>query len=128
MNKKVFGRKLSRSRPAREALFASLVRSMILSGKIVTTKAKAKAVQNELDKAVSHAIKGTLAGRRKVLAFLDNSKKETDILFQKTAKLFGDKKSGFTRIITLPSRKGDNAQMAKIEWTYENLPTKTEGN
>lgn len=128
MNKKVFGKKLSRSRPAREALFSGLTRNMILNGKVVTTKAKAKAVQNEIEKCVSLAIKGTLYGRRKVLSFLDNSKEATDYLFQKTAKLFADKKSGFTRIVNLPNRKGDNAQMAKIEWTYENISTKIKGN
>lgn len=49
MNKKVFGRKLSRSRPAREALFAQLTRALILNGKIVTTKAKAKAIQGDVE-------------------------------------------------------------------------------
>ena len=44
MNKRVFGRQLSRSRPAREALFASLTQSLIINGSIVTTRAKAKAV------------------------------------------------------------------------------------
>lgn len=124
MNKKIFGKKLSRSRPAREALFSALSKSLILNGKIVTTKAKAKAFQNDVEKFVSLAKKGTLEGRRTVLAALDNAKKETDILFQKTAKLFEGKNSGFTRIVNLPRRKGDNAQMARIEWTYENISTK----
>lgn len=119
MIKKVFGKKLSRSRPAREALFSALTKSLILSGKITTTKAKAKAVQRDIEKMVGLAIKGTIDARRKVLSYLDNSKKETDLLFQKTAKLFGDKKSGFTRIINLPRRKGDNAQVVRMEWTYE---------
>lgn len=128
MIKKVFGRKLSRSRPAREALFSALAKSMVLSGKMVTTKAKAKAVQRDIEKCVSLAIKGTLDGRRKVLAYFDNAKDVTDVLFQKTAKLFGDKKSGFTRIINLPRRKGDNAEMVRMEWTYEDVSTKTKGN
>ena len=55
MNKKVFGLKLSRSRPAREALFSALSRAMILSGKIVTTHAKAKAIQGEVEKFVTLA-------------------------------------------------------------------------
>lgn len=128
MIKKVFGKKLSRSRPAREALFSALTKSIILSGKIITTKAKAKAVQRDVEKVVSLGVKGTISARQKVLAMLDNSKKETDLVFQKIAKLFGDKKSGFTRIINLPRRKGDNAEVVRMEWTYENIPTKTKGN
>lgn len=128
MNKKVFGRKLSRSRPAREALFASLSRALILDGKIVTTKAKAKAFQGDIEGYVNLAKKGTIAARQSVLSSLDNAKDVTDTLFQKIAKMFAQKNSGFTRIVSLPNRKGDNAQMSRIEWTYENIPTKTKGN
>ncbi len=117
MKKKVFGRKLSRSRPAREALFASLIRSMILSGKIVTTKAKAKAIQGDLEKIVTLAKKGDLSARRRVLAYLDNAKDATSALFSKVGPAFKERQSGFIRIISLPVRKGDNAKMARIEWT-----------
>ncbi len=74
MNKKVFGRKLSRSRPAREALFASLARAMILNGKIETTRAKAKAVLGFVEKMVTTAKKGGLSGQRRILADLDNKR------------------------------------------------------
>jgi large subunit ribosomal protein L17 len=117
MKKKVFGRKLSRSRPAREALFTALTRALILSGKIVTTKAKAKAVQRTIEKYVSLAKKGDLSSRRRVLAGMDNSKSIVKTLFQKVAPAFSAKQSGFTRIVLLPKRKGDNAEMARIEWT-----------
>lgn len=119
MNKKVFGKKLSRSRPAREALFSSLSRSLILSGKIITTKAKAKAVQGDIEGFVSLAKKGTLSARQSVLASLDNAKDATDFLFQKVVKMFAEKSSGFTRIINMPRRKGDNSEMARLEWTYK---------
>ena len=117
MNKKVFGRKLSRSRPAREALFASLTQSLILNGKIVTTRAKAKAVQGSVEKAVTSAKTGTLAARRNVMGSLDNAREATDILFQRVVKAFDKKTSGFTRITSLPNRTGDNAQMVRMEWT-----------
>ena len=109
MNKKVFGRKLSRSRPAREALFVSLVRAMVLSGKIVTTRAKAKAVQGNLERFVTLAKKGDLSSRRRVLSKLDNSRDIADALFQKIAPAFSGRTSGYTRLISLPTRKGDNA-------------------
>ena len=117
MNKKVFGRKLSRSRPAREALFASLTQSLILNGKIVTTRAKAKAVQGSVEKMVTLAKSGSLAARRNVMGALDNARGATDILFQRVAKAFASKTSGFTRIVSLPNRTGDNAQMVRMEWT-----------
>jgi len=117
MNKKVFGKKLSRSRPSREALFASLTRSMIINGKVTTTHAKAKAVQGMIEKMMTLAKKGDINARRIVLSNLDNAKDAVDSLFKNVAKAFEAKKSGFTRIILLPSRKGDNSKMARIEWT-----------
>lgn len=117
MNKKVFGRKLSRSRPAREALFASLTRSLILNGKIETTKAKAKAVIGSAEKMVTLAKKGGVSERRNVFAQLDNSKEATDMLFGSIAKAFSGKNSGFIRAISLPRRHGDNSEMLRLEWT-----------
>lgn len=117
MNKKVFGRKLSRSRPAREALFATLAKAMIVNGKMVTTHAKAKAVQGSVEKMVTLAKKGDIAARRRVFGKLDNQKEATEILFQKVAIAFSNKNSGFTRIISLPRRTGDNAKMVRMEWT-----------
>lgn len=117
MNKKIFGRKLSRSRPAREALFSSLIRGMILSGKIVTTRAKAKAVQGDLEHMVTLAKRGDLSSRRRAFAYLDNQKVITELLFNQIAPFFVGRTSGFTRLINLPERKGDNAKMMRIEWT-----------
>ena len=117
MNKKVFGRKLSRSRPAREALFATLIRSMILSGKIETTMAKAKAIQGDLEHMITLAKKADIASRRRALAYLDNQREISDLLFQQVGAFFKTRQSGFTRITSLPARRGDNAKMAKIEWT-----------
>ncbi len=117
MNKKVFGRKLSRSRPAREALFASLAQALVKNGKIETTRAKAKAVIPSVEKMVTLAKKGGIPARRKVLARLDGSRETADILFSSVAKVFSERKSGFTRIISLPRRHGDNAEMVRLEWT-----------
>jgi len=131
MNKKVFGKKLSRSRPSREALFVSLARAMFLNGKIVTTRAKAKAVQGNLEKFVTLAKKGDLNARRRILASLDNSRDVVDILFRKVAPAFLARTSGYTRLVSLPRRKGDNAKMMRIEWTEkitnnEELKSKSE--
>ena len=94
MNKKVFGRKLSRSRPAREALFASLAQALIKNGKIVTTRAKAKAVISSIEKIVTLAKRGDIAARQNVLSKLDNRRESVEVLFKEVAGAFSNKKSG----------------------------------
>jgi len=131
MRKMVFGKKLSRGKKGREALLRSLVRAIVISGKIVTTKAKAKAIIGQVDKIVTLAKKGTLDSRRRVLAFLGNDRDTAERLVNTLAPSFSQRNSGYTRIILLPSRKGDNAQMARLEWVdeiktkNENIPTKS---
>lgn len=116
MRKKTAGKQLSRDRGSREALFRSLSRAFILNGSIVTTRAKAKAVQPELEKLVTLTSRGDLSARRAVLARLANDRKTTDLLFEKYKTLDGNRKSGFTRLTNMPTRRGDNAQMARLEW------------
>jgi large subunit ribosomal protein L17 len=66
---------------------------------------------------VTIAKTGTIAARRKVMSNLDNKREAADVLFQKVIKAFPVKTSGYIRIISLPRRVGDNAQMARMEWT-----------
>ena len=115
----VFGKKLSRGRKSREALIRSLITALIKSGKIVTTKAKAKAIQGQVDKLVTLVKKGTLASRRQAVAFLGNDRKTINFMVSKVVSQFGDRKSGFTRLIHLPNRVGDMAEMSRLEWTDE---------
>lgn len=119
MRKMVFGRKLSRGKKGREALLRSLARAIILDGKIVTTEAKAKAVRGQVDKLVTLAKKGTLATRRRALAYLANDRATTDKLFGPIAKACFQRKGGYTRIIPLPVRRGDSAKIVRIEWVDE---------
>lgn len=116
MRKQVFGRKLSRSRKSRVALFRSLIKALIVNGKITTTKAKTKAIQGQADKIITIAKKADLSARRKALALLGNDRKVNDFLFSKIGPLFKNRQSGFTRMILLPRRRGDNAEMATLEW------------
>lgn len=117
MRKKVFGRKLSRDRGSRTALFRALVRSMVQHGKIVTTKAKAKAIQPAIEKLVSVSKSKDIAVIRRVFSYLGNDKRTVEILFNNIAKSFQNRKSGFTRVINLPRRMGDFAEMVRMEWT-----------
>ncbi len=119
MRKMVFGRKFSRGRKGRIALFRSLIRAMILNGKIVTTSAKAKAIKRDLDKYITRAKENTVAARRKILAEMGNNREAVDALFMKVAPSFVERKSGFSRIIALPKRKGDAAEIVRLEWSQK---------
>ena len=115
MLKRVAGKKLSRNTNARKALFRSLVISLVNKGKIETTKVKAKAIQADVDKLMKFVAKDTVASKRLALSKLGNDKIAVDKLF-KLKNLTEKRKSGFTRITNLPNRKGDNAQIARIEF------------
>lgn len=109
MKKKIFGRKLKRTTKERKALFRSLVSSLILKGQIKTTEAKAKSVKGEVDKIINLAKKGTLAARRELLTILDPQ--AVGKLLNGAAAGFSKRSSGFTQIIKIGPRKGDNAPM-----------------
>jgi len=93
---------------------------------MVTTKAKAKAVQGEVEKFVTIAKKGSLSDRRRILATLDNADDALKALYQKVVPAFSVRTSGFTRIITLANRKGDNAKIVRMEWTEKIIEEKKE--
>lgn len=95
-------------------LFANLTRELIRHGRITTTEAKAKALRPYAEKLITKAKKGDLAARRQVLAKL----KDRDLvayLFEDVAPRFAERNGGYTRILKLAPRKGDNASMALIE-------------
>jgi len=114
MRHRVKGKKLSRSTHQRQALFKSLIQSLIINEQIKTTKAKAKVVKRLMDKLIVQAKKGSLSSRRQSLAFLVN-KKAVHKLFDDIALRVKDRTSGFTRLIAIGKRRGDNALMAKLE-------------
>lgn len=117
MNKRVFGTKLSRERSSRELLFVGLVENLVRHGRIKTTKAKAKAIVGLIDRLVVIAKKDTLHSKRQILKRLKNNKDVATMLWTDVAKTFVNRTSGFTRIIPLVARKGDLAEMVRLEWT-----------
>lgn len=116
MKKRVFGRKLGRDTDSRKALLRSLVRALVLSGKVKTTKAKAKAIQGDIDRLITLAKKGGISQRRNALRKLANDREVVNNVFDKVAKVFKTRTSGFTRIIPLVARKGDLAEIVRLEW------------
>lgn len=115
MRHRVFGSKLGRDKNARKALFKSLISSLIIHGQIKTTEARAKAIKGLVDRLVSRSKQRTLQARRQVLAFLQN-KKVVGKLVDEIAPKFSKRPSGFTRILRLGKRAGDQAMMVKMEF------------
>ena len=85
MRKKVFGRHFSRSRKAREALLKSLIRALILHGKIETSLAKAKAISGDIDGVVRLAKEGSVSALRQISAFVSADRKFVEKFVKDTA-------------------------------------------
>ena len=108
------GRKLGRSSAHRKALFRNLVTALIVRERIRTTLAKAKELRSKAEKTITLGKKGTLHARR--LAFRTVQEKEAlQKLFGPIAERFATRNGGYTRIIKIGNRKGDDAPMAFIE-------------
>jgi large subunit ribosomal protein L17 len=120
------GRKLRREAGPRKALLRNLVSQVILNEKIKTTLEKAKEVRPILEKLITKAKKGTLADRRNAGKFMTNNDKALEKLFAELGPLYAERKGGYTRIIKIPNRFGDNAKMAQIELLDTEKLTKKE--
>jgi len=108
------GRSLRRTSEQRLALLRNLATSLIEKGAIETTEAKAKELRPFVEKLITKARTGTLHARR--LAGKHVSKRETaDKLFQELGPKFAKRTGGYTRILKTGFRKGDGADMARIE-------------
>jgi len=113
-------KQLGRNIDQRKALFRSLINSLIEHHSLITTQAKAKAIQAKVDKLVTRAKKDSVTNRRLVHSFLQkpiNVKK----LFQKIVPATAKRTSGFTKIIKLAPRRGDAALMVKLEWADDDI-------
>lgn len=114
MRHRVAGKKLSRSRGHRQALFKNLIKVLVLKGEIKTTESKAKAVRRLVEKLITRGKSGTLQARRVLAAFLQD-KKVVNKIVDELGPLFKARPGGYTRIIRLGQRRGDNAKIVKLE-------------
>jgi large subunit ribosomal protein L17 len=106
--------KLSLKAAPRKALLRGLATSFALNGKLETTLVKAKALRSVVEKLITASRVDTLATRRKLIKYLYDEKAINKML-KEIAPKYKDRKGGYTRIIKLPNRKGDNSAMAIIE-------------
>ncbi len=93
---------------------ANLVASLVAAEAIVTTEAKAKAVRPIAEKVITKAKKGGLHNHRQILALL-RDQEIADKLMEEIGPRYVDRPGGYTRILKIGPRKGDNAPMARIE-------------
>ncbi|MBX3132712.1 MAG: 50S ribosomal protein L17 [Gemmatimonadaceae bacterium] len=108
------GRSLRRTSEQRLALLRNLATSLIEQGAIETTEAKAKELRPFVEKLITKARTGTLHARR--LAGKHVQKRDAaDKLFQELGPKFAKRAGGYTRILKTGHRKGDGADMARIE-------------
>jgi len=108
------GKKLNRSTNARKALFVNLLTAFFEKGKVVTTQAKAKAIQGKIDALINKAKQPDLTNRRFIYSFL-KTPQSIQKLIEKIVPRYPNRKSGYTRLIKIGSRRGDQAMMAKLE-------------
>lgn len=108
------GRRFGGDAAHQKAMMANLVASLIAAEAIVTTEAKAKALRPVAEKIITKAKKGGLHNHRQVVAFL-RDKEMASKLFDEIGPRYADRPGGYTRILKLGPRHGDNAPMARIE-------------
>ena len=108
-------RKLGRETRIRRSILAGLTKDVIMHESVVTTDARAKEVRKFVDKMITYGKRGTLVSRRKALAFLHNDKDVTNKIFNELAKRYENRNGGYTRLIKLDDRRGDDALEVKIE-------------
>ena len=108
------GFKLRRDPSARRALLRGLVTSVIEQERVITTVTKAKAIRPLVDKMITLAKEDTLHSRRQAASFL-RTPASVKKLFDKLGTKFGQRSGGYSRIVRLGWRKGDGAELAKIE-------------
>lgn len=108
-------RKLSRESRHRRSILANITRDVIMNEAVVTTEARAKEVRKFVDKMITYGKKGTLVSRRKALAFLYNDNDVVNKVFNELAKRYETRNGGYTRIIKLNERHGDDALQVRIE-------------
>ncbi len=108
-------RKLNRESRQRRSILASLTKTVIMNEYVVTTEARAKEVRKFVDKMITYGKDGSLVSRRKALAFLHNDKEVVSKVFDELAKKYETRNGGYTRIIKLKERVGDDALTVKLE-------------
>ncbi len=117
-NKK-HGQKLGTDASHTKAMKRSLVCSLFINDRIKTTETRAKAIRGDVDRIITWAKRGDLHSRRLAIAKLNDKEIVREVFDKVQQGMWADRTCGFTRIIKLGPRKGDNAPMVIIELVTE---------
>jgi large subunit ribosomal protein L17 len=112
-------RKLGRTNKHRRSMLANLTKDLIMSEKIQTTETRAKEARKFVDKMISYGKDGSLVARRKALAFLQNDVEAVKKVFDDLAPRYANRNGGYTRILKLTERRGDDALIVILELVEE---------
>lgn len=115
-------RKLGRDNKHRRSMLATLTKQVIICESITTTETRAKEVRKFVDKMITYGKRGDLVSRRKALAFLHNDKKVVEKIFNDLAKRYENRNGGYTQILKLTERRGDDALMVILKLVEEEKP------
>lgn len=108
-------RKLGRDNKHRRSMLANLTRQLIMNERIETTETRAKEARKFVDKMITYGKDGSLVARRKALAFMQNDREATKKVFDDLAVRYANRNGGYTRILKLDERRGDDALMVVLE-------------
>ena len=112
-------RKLGRTNKHRRSMLANLTKNVIMNERIQTTETRAKEVRKFVDKMISYGKDGSLVARRKALAFFHNNEAAVKKVFDELAPRYANRNGGYTRILKLAERRGDDALMVILELVEE---------
>lgn len=107
-------KRFDRSYSHLKSMLANMTNDLVMYGRIKTTTPKAKVLRSYAEKMITLGKNGSLAARRRAFAFMRN-KSAVHKLFTDVAPLFKERNGGYTRILKLGNRPGDNASMSIIE-------------
>ena len=107
-------KKLGRDSAHRKSMLRNLVTDLLREGRITTTEDRAKEARRQAEKMITLAKRGDLHARRQVLSYVYDETVVTK-LFDEIAPKYEDRQGGYTRILKLGPRKGDNAEQVFVE-------------
>jgi len=108
-------RKLGRTNKHRRSMLANLTIDLIMNERIETTETRAKEIRKFVDKMITYGKDGSLVSRRKALAFLHNNNEAVKKVFDDLATRYAARNGGYTRILKLSERRGDDALVVILE-------------
>ena len=115
-------RKLGVDNKHRRSMLATLTKQVVMNESITTTETRAKEARKFVEKMITYGKKGDLVSRRKALAFLHNDTEVVNKVFNDLAKRYEKRNGGYTQILKLSERRGDDALMVILKLVEETKP------